>query len=149
MAAPKVNVRPAFLTPTMEAGRDFVMRGIAGNVVMLNLLRLRDTADYSETPHLAPDAAISGREAYDRYIAHTLPFLEASGGTLDLMAEGGSFLIGPQDARWDLVMLVRHKDVPTFLAFETDTAYLAGIGHRTAAIEDSRLLPLSVIPVQG
>jgi uncharacterized protein (DUF1330 family) len=133
----------------MEAGRDFVMRGIAGEVVMLNLLRLRETADYSDALHLAPPQPISGREAYERYIDHTLPFLEASGGRLDLLAEGGRFLIGPSDECWDLVLLVRHKDVATFLAFEHEAAYFAGIGHRTAGIEDSRLLPLNGVSAQG
>jgi len=31
----------------------------------------------------------------------------------------------------------------SFIAFESNAAYMAGIGHRTAAIEDSRLLPLT------
>jgi hypothetical protein len=31
------------------------------------------------------------------------------------------------------------------LAFNSHQPYLAGIGHRTAAVEDSRLLPLSEI----
>jgi hypothetical protein len=30
----------------------------------------------------------------------------------------------------------------TFVAFASDRDYLSGIGHRTAALEDSRLLPL-------
>lgn len=50
----------AYLEPTQESGRDFVMRGIAGPVVMLNLLRFRAVADYSATPELAPAAPISG-----------------------------------------------------------------------------------------
>jgi hypothetical protein len=29
-----------------------------------------------------------------------------------------------------------------FLAFASDQGYLAGMGHRTAGVEDSRLLPL-------
>jgi hypothetical protein len=28
------------------------------------------------------------------------------------------------------------------MAFASDAAYLEGVGHRTAALEDSRLLPL-------
>ena len=125
------------------------MRKIAGEVVMLNLLRLRETADYCGVPHLVPAVPISGRDAYDCYMAHTLPFLEASGGRLDIIAEGGRFLTGPADERWDLVLLVRHKDVATFLSSEQDEAYLAGIGHRTAALEDSRLLPMSMASPQG
>jgi hypothetical protein len=39
-------------------------------------------------------------------------------------------------------MLIRQRSVEAFLAFASDSAYLAGIGHRTAALADSRLLPL-------
>jgi hypothetical protein len=135
----------AYLAPTQELGRRFVMRGLTGNVVMLNLIRLRTEADYSAFPDLAPAEPISGRAAYDLYIELTLPFLERSGGSLDLLAEGGSWLIGPEDERWDLALLVRQKDMETFFAFEQDTYYMKILGHRTAAVEDSRLLPLGVI----
>ncbi len=132
-------------SPTQESGRRFVMRGQTGPIVMLNLIRLRNTADYSADPHLAPPVPISGREAYQLYIDHTLPFLTASGGSLDLVAEGGDWLIGPGDERWDLALLVRQKDLNAFLAFDQDVAYTKGIGHRTAAAEDTRLLPLSCL----
>lgn len=39
-------------------------------------------------------------------------------------------------------MLVRQKSLPDFMAFAENEAYLAGMGHRTAALVDSRLLPL-------
>ena len=109
---------------------------------MLNLLRLRAVADYAASPELAPDAPISGAEAYDRYVAHALPYLLASGGELGLMGDGGPWLIGPAGERWDRVMLVRQSSVAAFMAFATDPGYLAGLGHRTAAVEDSRLLPI-------
>jgi hypothetical protein len=135
-----------FLEPTQEAGRALWMRAIAGEVVMLNLLRLRDVADYSANPELAPQQPISGAEAYDLYIAHTLPFLTQSGGAVLFLGEGGPFLIGPPGERWDRAMLVRQSSVADFMAFATNTAYLAGLGHRTAAVEDSRLLPLVPTP---
>lgn len=132
-----------YLQPTQLAGRDFVQRALQGEVVMLNLLRLRSVADYTQNPELAPTIPISGADAFDRYIKHTLPFLRDSGGELLFLGDGGNFLIGPADERWDLLMLVRQHSVQAFLAFSGNAAYLAGIGHRTAAIEDSRLLPLS------
>jgi len=134
-----------YLEPTQESGRAFVMRKMAGPVVMLNLLRLRETADYSAAPELAPIAPISGAAAFQRYIDHTLPFLRESGGDLLFLGSGGQFLIGPNAERWDVVMLVQQHSVESFLAFAADTAYLAGIGHRTAAVEDSRLLPLAQV----
>jgi hypothetical protein len=72
-----------------------MMRGIEGEVVMLNLLRFREVADYASTPELAPEAPISGERAYGLYVQHTLPFLRESGGSLDFMGEGGAFLFGP------------------------------------------------------
>ena len=141
--APMTPDRDAtYLEPTQESGRDFLLRGIEGEVVMLNLLRFRDVADYSATPELRPDEPISGSEAYQRYIQHTLPHLRASGGEVEFMGEGGSFLIGPPGERWDLVLLVRHRNVETFMSFASNEAYLGGMGHRLAAISDSRLLPL-------
>jgi uncharacterized protein (DUF1330 family) len=109
---------------------------------MLNLLRFRDVADYSASPELAPATPISGESAYHLYIAHTLPHLEQSGGALLFYGRGGHFLVGPADERWDAAMLVRQQDVAAFLAFASNAEYLAGLGHRTAALEDSRLLPL-------
>ena len=131
-----------YLEPTQESGRAFFMRGIAGKVVMLNLLRFRAIADYSTTPELAPDRPITGEAAYRLYMNHTVPYLEKSGGRLLFYGRGGDFLIGPDNERWDAAMLVEQSSPAAFLAFASDEEYLSGIGHRTAALEDSRLLPL-------
>ncbi len=135
----------AYLEPTQEAGRDFVMRRLKGGIVMLNLLRFRDVANYSATPELAPETAISGEAAFQRYIEHTLPYLRETGGDLLFLGSGGPWLIGPPGEHWDMAMLVRQSSVESFLAFASHEPYLAGLGHRTAALEDSRLLPLSEI----
>ncbi len=136
-----------YLEPTQEAGRAFWQRGIAGPVVMLNLLRFREIADYSANPELAPPAPISGAAAFDRYVTHTLPYLRDSGGEVLFVGAGGAFLIGPAGERWDRAMLVRQSSVQSFMAFASHAGYLAGLGHRTAALEDSRLLPLTELPL--
>jgi hypothetical protein len=134
-----------YLEPTHDSGRALVTRRIPDNIVMLNLLRFHEIADYSTSPELRPSHPISGADAFQRYIEHTLPFLRESGGELLFLGAGGPFLIGPEVERWDLVMLVRQRSVETFLAFASNVGYLAGLGHRTAALEDSRLLPLTPI----
>ena len=136
------NDAKRYLDVTQEAGRDFMMRGIEGPVVMLNLLRFRATADYAGAPELAPEAPISGAEAFQLYIDHTLPHLRASGGELLFLGKGGPFLIGPEAEYWDMAMLVKQASVQSFLAFAGNEPYLGGLGHRTAALEDARLLPL-------
>jgi uncharacterized protein (DUF1330 family) len=135
-----------FLEPSDDAARAFFSRPPAGRVVMLNLLRFRAVADYAASPELAPPAPISGRAAYGKYMAHALPYLEASGGKVLFYGHGGRFLIGPPEERWDAAMLVSQASAAAFLAFASNRAYLAGVGHRTAALEDSRLLPLSEEP---
>lgn len=132
-----------YLEPTWAAGRAFAARQIQGSVVMLNLLRFRDIADYAATPELAPPEPISGAEAFQRYIAHTLPYLRESGGDLLFLGSGGSLLIGPAEEHWDMAMLVRQQSVASFFAFASHEAYLSGVGHRTAALEDARMLPLA------
>ena len=131
-----------YLEPTQESGRAFFMRGMTGSVVMLNLLRYRAIADYSASPQLAPAQPIAGEAAYRLYMEHTMPHLEKSGGKLLFFGRGGVFLVGPENERWDAAMLVRQASPAAFMAFASNAEYLAGIGHRTAALEDSRLLPL-------
>ena len=132
----------AYLEVTQEAGRDFVMRKIPGEIVMLNLLRFRETADYSAAPDIRPQTPISGEEAFKRYIDHALPFLRETGGDILFLGKGGKYLIGPESERWDMAMLIRQRSVGSFLSFASNEGYLKGLGHRTAALEDSRLLPL-------
>lgn len=133
----------AFLEPTQESGRAFFGRGIAGGVVMLNLLRFRAIADYSTSPELAPGEPITGEAAYRLYMSHTLPHLEASGGKVLFLGRGGPFLIGPTEERWDAALLVQQQSAAAFMAFASNQEYLLGLGHRTASLEDSRLLPLT------
>jgi hypothetical protein len=131
-----------YLSVTDEAGRAFFMRNIPGPVVMLNLLRFREIADYSASPELAPDAPISGELAFRKYIDHTKPFLEASGGAIRFLGKGGGWLIGPEGESWDMAMMIEQESVASFIGWNGHEAYMKGIGHRTAALLDSRLLPL-------
>ena len=77
------------------------------------------------------------------YIEKTMPHLEKSGGNLTFLGVGGPYLIGPADEHWDVAMLVSQNSVADFIAFASNEEYMRdAIGHRTAAVEDSRLLPL-------
>lgn len=130
------------IEPTDEAAAAFFGSPPEGPFVMLNLLRFRELADYSAHPDLAPKSPVSGRDAYAIYSAHTLPILSAVGGEVVFSGDALPFLIGPAHETWDAVLLVRHKSAAVFLSFARDEKYLAGVGHRTAALADSRLLPI-------
>ncbi|MEN8041506.1 MAG: DUF1330 domain-containing protein [Actinomycetota bacterium] len=131
-----------FISPTPPSIQAFIDRQIAGPLTMLNLLRFRDVADYTATPELEPETPVSGEQAYDTYAELTMPHLAAVGGSPVFMGTGGPFLIGPEDVAWDRVLLVRYPDVQAFLSMTQNPGYLAGAGHRMAALADSRLLPI-------
>jgi uncharacterized protein (DUF1330 family) len=132
-----------FISPTPGSIDALLSRDIQGSVTMLNLLRFRTVADYREFPELEPDEPISGEQAYGIYSSLTVPHLEAVGGSVAFMGNGGALLVGPEEARWDLVLLVQYPDIAAFLSMTQNPAYLEGAGHRAAALEDSRLLPIA------
>ena len=138
--------RQTFLTATQAAGKAFYMRQIQGPITMLNLLRYREIADYSQHQDLAPSKPVSGQAAYQAYMDHTLPFLNEIGSEVLFFGKGGAWLIGPTSEQWDAVLLVKHPSAAEFLAFAQNKAYLKGAGHRTAALLDSRLLPIEEQP---
>ncbi|MEM6631243.1 MAG: DUF1330 domain-containing protein [Bacteroidota bacterium] len=133
----------AHIHPKPEAGKAFFQQyQDKGKVVMLNLLKFREIADYSRSPELTPEKEISGKEAYDRYAQHVFPLLQKAGGKVLFYGNSGDFLIGPESEKWDTVILVEHESAVKFVAFSQDEAYLEIAGHRTAALADSRLLPI-------
>ena len=109
---------PAYLSPTMDGVRALLARGIEGPVVMLNLLRFKEVADYSATPELAPATPISGEAAYQLYMDHTEPFLAESGGKVLFYGKGGPFFIGlllrsrkgQSYAGWEKAMLDAYQE---------------------------------------
>jgi len=132
-----------YLHPTDEAAMKLFSSGQQGEIVMLNLLRFNEIADYSESTELKPSKEISGEQAYQLYMQHTAPFLKESGGELILYGECKDYFIGPVDESWDVAMLVKQNSLQDFLAFATNEEYLKILGHRTAALADSRLLPIT------
>ncbi len=131
-----------YLTPSEESFMAVLSQGIEGPVTMLNLLRFNAVADYSESPELAPDEPITGKAAYRRYIEAASVVVASAGGEVSLLGVGGAFIIGPLDERWDAVLIVKQESLEAFGKFTSDPAYIAIAGHRTAALADSRILPI-------
>lgn len=132
-----------YLEVSPQQGARFFGSPETGAVIMLNLLRFRERADYSHAPDLEPFGGVSGQKAYALYMAGMLPLLEASGGEVLFNGTSSHFLIGPDDERWDHVLLVRQSSKASFLAFASDPESLRITAHRTAAVSDSRLLPIT------
>lgn len=134
------------LAPTDTTAAALIARGMDSPVVMLNLLRFRAVADYAHAPDLAPGQPISGEAAYDLYRQGIAPLLAASGGAVLFEGAGGAWFIGPEGAGWDHALLVRQASVAAFLAFARNPQAQRLGQHRTAALADSRILPLTPAP---
>ena len=132
------------LDTTPEKGQRFFQQfHDKGKVVMLNLLRFREIADYTGLEQLAPEESLSGREAYQLYMKYTQPHIEKIGSRVLFYGNAKDFLIGPEEEKWDMILLVEHPSAAQFIAFAQDEGYLSTAGHRKAALADSRLLPIS------
>ena len=131
-----------FLQASPEAGRAFYQQfHDKGTLVMLNLLKFRTKANYSNEPALDPSEEITGAQAYQRYLKGTLPILKKVGGRVIYFGKSHDFLIGPIDEKWDALLLVEYPSMTKFMELAQSEAYQKVAGHRTAALEDSRLLP--------
>lgn len=104
-------------------------------VVMLNLLRFRDKADYSDDY-----GECSGREAYQQYMKEAAACVSAVGAEVIWSGRSVGSLIAPPDESWDQVLLVRYPSIDAFMAMIQSSEYKGVVKHRTAALRDSRLV---------
>ena len=59
-----------YIDATDEAAMTLFSSGIEGEIQMLNLLRFREDADYTDFPEIKPNEKTTGRTAYQKYIDH-------------------------------------------------------------------------------
>ena len=127
--------------PSIEPSPEQLTRLLAGSdegaIVMINLLRFRDRAQYPAGFVAEP---CSGREAYQRYGMHVLPMLHDVGGKILWSGAAKMVVIGPSDESWDEAVLVQYPSRAAFISMVTSEPYQKIVDHRTAALADSRLI---------
>ena len=106
-------------------------------VDMLNLLRFREQANYASDMAAEP---CSGAEAFSRYGEAVAPLLAVRDAEAIWQGQQAAMLIGPQDKDWHLAILVRYPTASAFLDMVSSPEYQAIAGHRSAALDDSRLI---------
>jgi uncharacterized protein (DUF1330 family) len=124
--------------PSPEGLQSFLESGADDSpIVMINLLRDRERADYPAGFAAEP---CSGREAYQPYGAVAAQRIASVGGRMLWMGSVRATLIGPDAEEWDDAVLVEYPSRKAFLEMVSQPEYLAAAPHRTAALEDSRLI---------
>lgn len=118
-------------------------------VAMLNLLRFRERTEY---PADSRFENCSGRKAYfERYVPATGEISASLGLEILFLGSWIGNVIALPDERWDELLLVRYPSFAVLQQLFNDPRYQEVVVHRTAALEDSRLIAFSPseIPLLG
>ncbi len=110
---------------------------LPGPVVMINLLRFHEQAQYPDDFEAEP---CSGREAYKRYSKGVLQRIEAAQGRVIYRGKVQDAVIAPDGEEWDKAFLVEYPNRKAFVDMVAHPDYRVIAPHRTAALLDSRLI---------
>lgn len=128
------------VAPSKDQIKAFAEHGPDGPVNMLNLLRFHDQAQYTEDADHSP---CSGAEAYARYGEHMLGVLKQFGGTVEVLSQCLTPVIGEARDAFDHMVIVRYPSRQALLQMMQSEQYQRVAVHRTAAIEHSLLIPMT------
>jgi uncharacterized protein (DUF1330 family) len=117
--------------PTSEAQRQiFAEPGPAGPIVMVNLLKFRERADYQD----GRASSLSGREAYDIYAREVTKLVAGVGGRILFSGEVTFLMLGEADPLWDRVALAEYPSRAALVRMAMSPAYQAVAPHRVAGL---------------
>jgi len=110
--------------------KEWTSGSVEGPVVMVNLLKFYDKAQYAD----GRDPEMSGAEAYGRYGVEVSKIVEGLGGK---MIYGGAVtmtLIGDVGDDWDMIACVQYPSRQAMLEMTMSDAYKAIEMHRDAGL---------------
>ncbi|WP_310476416.1 hypothetical protein [Sandarakinorhabdus sp.] len=141
MAIPSHNNLDASIDPTRDQVRNLRDHGRDGPVVMMNLLKFRETANYPADAGMAP---CSGKEAYDRY-QHAFTVAVGAISQAEVLYDGPCEQLfigqsGTDAADWDKLLLVRYPTRQHFLTMMANDSYRDALVHRYAGLERTVLI---------
>ena len=122
--------------PSFEQLSAVAQNAAPGPLAMLNLVKFRDRAVYSDG---RPDD-ISGLEAYMRYAAEMRTIVEAAGGKFVYTGNVEALVIGEVDELWDAVGIVEYPSRAVFHRIATSPEVQAIGIHREAGLAGQLLI---------
>jgi uncharacterized protein (DUF1330 family) len=144
MSSPNASV-----DPTREQFEAFKALARDEPIQMLNLVRLKDFADYPEG-HPNHGAGMTGLDAYRTYGRESAEIFRSLGGRQVWAGRPDVVVTGPTAEAWDLAFIAEYPNAAAFLAMVTNPDYREHVKHRQAAVADSRLIRMKPLtPGQG
>ena len=129
------------VNPDRDSFRTFRDYPRSGVVQMLNLVKFRAKALYED------GRKASGKEAYAAYGRETGPIFRALGGRIVWSGSPEVMLIGPDSGEeWDIAFIAEYPSVDAFVEMIRNPDYQEAAKHRTAAVENSRLVRMEPLP---
>lgn len=107
-----------------------------GTIRMLNLLKFREFAKYSD----GTDTGLSGFEAYQRYAMEVTKIISKVGGEIVFNGQANTLVIGDGELEWDMVSIVEYPSVAAFIGMTTSEEYKRIHVHREAGLEHQLLV---------
>ncbi len=124
------------LMPRREQIEALLKNNKGGSIRMLNLLKFREHARYSD----GADASLSGAEAYGRYATEVIKLINDLGGEIVFNGEANTLVIGDGELEWDLVSIVEYPSIEAFLSMTSSQEYQNIQAHREAGLEHQLLV---------
>jgi uncharacterized protein (DUF1330 family) len=122
--------------PTQERVAALMGNPSGDAIVMLNLLKFKDKAEYAD----GRATTLSGREAYMLYGAPMQKVVERHGGKLIFTGMISSLVIGEVEDMWDVCALMEYPSAAAFAKIATSPE-VAEIGvHRAAGLAGQLLI---------
>jgi uncharacterized protein (DUF1330 family) len=115
---------------------------------MLNLIRLKAEAAYPQD-HPDHGKGLSGLDAYRAYGRTTAHIFKRVGGRQVWVAKPQVTVTGPQSEAWDLAFIAEYPSPAAFIEMVRDPEYRELVKHRSAGVDDSRLVCLAPIADPG
>mgnify|MGYP001254403676 CR=1 FL=1 len=117
--------------PNEEQLKGFTEQPEIGPIKMLNLVKLKKFAEYSDNR----ETKLTGLEAYILYGEETQEHLKKVGAKLIFSGPVSRLMIGEVDELWDLVAIAEYPNRGAMMKMITDPEYIKSSEHREAAIE--------------
>ena len=129
----------AYVDPSRDNWQRFKDLPRAKPIHMLNLIKLRDLAEYPEG-HPNHGKGLTGAQAYDICRAGFQKLVADDGAAMVWDAPLECVVTGPE-GEWDEAFVMGYPNSAAFMAMVKNEDYVRDVvPHRTAAVADSRLI---------
>lgn len=126
------------IKPNDEQLKRFIKNVPSGQVTMLNLLKFKEKAVYTD----GRESNLSGREAYGLYGIEVAKMIDADGGRIVFSAATNTLVIGEGELEWDMVAIAEYASLESFQKITSSPEYQEIAKHREAGLAHQLLINL-------